>query len=176
MYVYLNGQFVKKEEVTISPFDHGFLYGLGVFETFRIYKGHPFLLVDHLERLNAGMKMLNIDAAFTKKEVLNILNGLLAKNGYSHAYIRFNVSAGNGEIGLQTESYTEPNIIVFSKPLSPPETMTEKKAILLEINRNSPEGAERLKSHHYLNNVLAKREIGSATDSEGIFQIGRAHV
>jgi 4-amino-4-deoxychorismate lyase len=169
MYVYINGQFAKKEEVMISPFDHGFLYGLGVFETFRIYNGHPFLLDDHLDRLNASMKMLNIEAAFTRGEVLRILNELLAKNGHSHAYIRFNVSAGNGEIGLQTESYTQPNVIVFSKPLPAPEVMAEKKAILLEINRNTPEGSERLKSHHYLNNVLAKREIGSATDSEGIF-------
>lgn len=169
MYVYINGQFAKKEEVTISPFDHGFLYGLGVFETFRVYNGHPFLLDDHLDRLNAGMKMLNIEAAFTRGEVLRILNELLAKNGYSHAYIRFNVSAGNGEIGLQTDSYSQPNVIVFSKPLPAPEVMAEKKAILLEINRNTPEGTERLKSHHYLNNVLAKREIASATDSEGIF-------
>lgn len=169
MYVYINGQFAKKEEVTISPFDHGFLYGLGVFETFRVYNGHPFLLDDHLDRLNAGMKMLNIEAAFTRVEVLRILNELLAKNGYSHAYIRFNVSAGNGEIGLQTDSYSQPNVIVFSKPLPAPEVMAEKKAILLEINRNTPEGTERLKSHHYLNNVLAKREIASATDSEGIF-------
>lgn len=169
MYVYINGQFAKKEEVTISPFDHGFLYGLGVFETFRIYNGHPFLLDDHLERLNEGMKMLNIEASFSREEVIRILNELLAKNGDNHAYIRFNVSAGNGEIGLQTESYSRPNVIVFSKPLSPPEEMAEKKAILLEINRNTPEGTERLKSHHYLNNVLAKREIGSANDSEGIF-------
>jgi 4-amino-4-deoxychorismate lyase len=169
MYVYINGQFAKKEEVTISPFDHGFLYGLGVFETFRIYNGHPFLLDDHLERLNEGMKMLNIEASFSREEVNRILNELLAKNGYRHAYIRFNVSAGNGEIGLQTECYSQPNIIVFTKPLSPPEGMAEKKAILLDINRNTPEGSERLKSHHYLNNVLAKREIGSSTDSEGIF-------
>ncbi|MEH7886633.1 aminodeoxychorismate lyase [Bacillus sp. JJ1609] len=169
MYVYINGQFAKKEEVMISPFDHGFLYGLGVFETFRIYNGHPFLLDDHLERLNAGMKMLNIEAAFTREEVLKILNELLAKNGYSHAYIRFNVSAGNGEIGLQTESYTQPNVIVFSKPLPAPEVMAEKKAILLEINRNTPEGGERLKSHHYLNNVLAKRETGNTPDMEGVF-------
>lgn len=169
MYLYINGQFAKKEEVMISPFDHGFLYGLGVFETFRIYNGHPFLLDDHLERLNAGMKMLNIDTAFSREEVIKIINGLLSKNGYSHAYIRFNVSAGNGEIGLQTDRYTEPNVIVFSKPLSPPEGMAEKKAVLLEIKRNTPEGGERLKSHHYLNNVLAKREIGNSPDMEGVF-------
>jgi 4-amino-4-deoxychorismate lyase len=169
MYVYINGQFSKKEEVVISPFDHGFLYGLGVFETFRAYNGHPFLLDDHLERLNEGMRMLNIDAAFTREDVLPILKKLLAKNSFSDAYIRFNVSAGNGEIGLQTESYTEPNVIIFSKPLSPAGGMAEKKAVLLNIKRNTPEGEERLKSHHYLNNVLAKREVGNDLNKEGIF-------
>jgi 4-amino-4-deoxychorismate lyase len=169
MYVYINGHFSKKEDVRISPFDHGFLYGLGVFETFRIYNGHPFLLDDHLERLNSGMRVLNIDAAFSREETTNILTQLLSKNDLSHAYIRLNVSAGNGEIGLQTEGYTHPNILVFCKPLSPPEGMTEKQAVVLSLKRNTPEGEERLKSHHYMNNVLAKREIGNDTDKEGIF-------
>lgn len=169
MFVYSNGQLVSKDEITISPFDHGFLYGLGVFETFRIYNGHPFLLDDHMERLNASLRVLNIEAEFTPEESIKILEGLLAKNNLKDAYIRFNVSAGNGEIGLQTESYREPNVIVFAKPLPPAGEMSEKKAVLLDLRRNTPEGAERLKSHHYLNNVLAKREAGPAMDTEGIF-------
>ena len=172
MFVYMNGQFAKKDEIAISPFDHGFLYGLGVFETFRIYNGHPFLLDDHLERLNASLRVLNIEAEFTREETVKILNGLLAKNNLQDAYIRFNVSAGNGEIGLQTESYQEPNMIVFAKPLPPAGDMSEKKAVLLNLKRNTPEGTERLKSHHYLNNVLAKREAGPAMDIEGVFLTG----
>ncbi len=169
MYVYINGEFAKQEEVRISPFDHGFLYGLGVFETFRIYNGHPFLLDDHLERLNASLRVLNIDAAFNRKEMTAILDELLVKNNFRDAYIRLNVSAGNGEIGLQTESYKNPNVVIFSKPLSPADGMSEKKAVVLDIKRNTPEGTERLKSHHYLNNVLAKREVGAALDTDGIF-------
>jgi 4-amino-4-deoxychorismate lyase len=169
MFVYMNGEFAKKEEVSISPFDHGFLYGLGVFETFRIYNGHPFLLDDHLERLNASLRVLDIEAEFTREQSVKILDGLLAKNNLKDAYIRFNVSAGNGEIGLQTERYLEPNVIVFSKPLPQAGGMSEKKAVLLELRRNTPEGAVRLKSHHYLNNILAKREAGPAMDTEGIF-------
>ncbi len=169
MFVYMNGSFVKKEEAVISPFDHGFLYGLGVFETFRIYNGHPFLLDDHLVRLNASLRVLNIEAEFTREESAKILEGILAKNNLKDAYIRFNVSAGIGEIGLQTESYLEPNVIVFAKPLPQPGSMSEKKAVLLELRRNTPEGTERLKSHHYLNNVLAKREAGPDMGTEGIF-------
>lgn len=169
MFVYMNGQFEKKDEITISPFDHGFLYGLGVFETFRIYNGHPFLLDDHLERLNASVDVLNIEAEFTREKTVKILDGLLAKNNFLDAYIRFNVSAGNGEIGLQTDRYQKPNVIVFAKSLPPAGDMSEKKASLLDLRRNTPEGSERLKSHHYLNNVLAKREAGPAMDTEGIF-------
>jgi 4-amino-4-deoxychorismate lyase len=169
MKLYINGQFMDKNEAAISPFDHGFLYGLGVFETFRIYNGHPFLLDDHLERLNASLRILDIEAEFTRDETVQILDVLLAENSLTDAYIRFNVSAGNGEIGLQTESYNEPNVIVFSKPLPPAGDMNEKQAVLLELRRNTPEGSARLKSHHYLNNVLAKREAGPAMDTEGIF-------
>ena len=176
MFVYMNGQFVSKDEITISPFDHGFLYGLGVFETFRIYNGHPFLLDDHLERLNASLRVLTIEAEFTREESVKILEGLLAKNNLKDAYIRFNVSAGNGEIGLQTESYREPNVIVFAKPLPPAGEMSEKKVVLLDLRRNTPEGTERLKSHHYLNNVLAKREAGPAMDTEGIFLTGDGYL
>ncbi|WP_079504211.1 aminodeoxychorismate lyase [Mesobacillus jeotgali] len=169
MYIYINGSYADSNEAAISPFDHGFLYGLGVFETFRVYNGHPFLLDDHLERLNGSLRILNIEAEFTRTETVGILEGLLAKNSLRDAYIRFNISAGNGEIGLRTESYREPNVIAFAKPLPPAGDMNEKKAVLLDLRRNTPEGDVRLKSHHYLNNVLAKREAGPAMDTEGIF-------
>ncbi|MEH7436501.1 aminodeoxychorismate lyase [Neobacillus drentensis] len=169
MLIYLNGQFISKEDARISPFDHGFLYGIGLFETFRVYEGHPFLLDDHLERLNHGLDELYIKHHFTRDEVNKILQELLEVNQLTNAYIRLNVSAGMGEVGLQVEPYLEPNLIMFPKPLPPPGELNEKKAVLLKVKRNSPEGQERLKSHHFLNNVLAKREIGDEPDVEGIF-------
>ncbi|MCM3707813.1 MULTISPECIES: aminodeoxychorismate lyase [Cytobacillus] len=169
MYIYMNGEVVRKEEARISPFDHGFLYGMGLFETFRVYNGHPFLLDDHLERLNQSLESINIEAGYTREQVLEMLEMLLGKNGYDNAYIRMNVSAGNGEIGLQTDSYKNPNTIIFCKPLPPRSANAEKQAVMLEIPRNTPEGAERLKSHHYLNNILAKKEAGDDPGIEGIF-------
>jgi 4-amino-4-deoxychorismate lyase len=169
MLIYLNGQFINKEDARISPFDHGFLYGIGLFETFRVYEGHPFLLDDHLERLNQGLDELFIKYRFTRDEVNKILQELLEVNQLTNAYIRLNVSAGMGEVGLQVGPYLEPNLIIFPKPLPPPGELNEKKAVLLKVKRNSPEGQERLKSHHFLNNVLAKREIGDQPDVEGIF-------
>ncbi|MEH6905863.1 aminodeoxychorismate lyase [Neobacillus drentensis] len=169
MHIYFNGQLVKKEEVKISPFDHGFLYGMGLFETFRVYEGHPFLLDDHLERLNKGLEVLNINFRFDREEVYSNLQELLEINNLTNAYIRLNVSAGIGDVGLQVEPYMEPNILIFPKPLPPAGDLVEKKAVLLKLRRNSPEGKERIKSHHFMNNILAKREIGNAADVEGIF-------
>ncbi|MFO1441899.1 aminodeoxychorismate lyase [Bacillus sp. Bva_UNVM-123] len=168
MFVYLNGEVVKKEEAVISPFDHGFLYGMGLFETFRVYNGHPFLLDDHLERLNNGLKALNIQVQYTREKILSPLSILIEKNNLTDAYIRLNISAGIGEIGLQTTPYVEPNLMIFAKSLPQMNTL-EKTAVILNIKRNTPEGYERLKSHHYLNNILAKREIGDKPDYEGIF-------
>ena len=169
MYIYLNGQFIEKDKAVISPFDHGYLYGLGVFETFRTYNGHPFLLDAHLERLNAGLKELCIDRQFHRAEVLSIVEELSHLNDLQDSYIRFNVSAGIGEIGLQTEVYDSPSIIMFQKSLPKMERLREKEAVILTLPRNTPETLVRLKSHHFFNNVAAKREIGPDPNKEGIF-------
>ncbi|MED1467465.1 aminodeoxychorismate lyase [Bacillus salipaludis] len=176
MFIYVNGEIVKKEEASISPFDHGFLYGMGLFETFRIYHGHPFLLDNHIARLNEGLEVLNIEKRFTRDEVCNALRVLLDANELINAYIRFNVSAGLGEVGLQVEPYREPSVLIFAKPLPEAGEMAEKKASLLQLKRNTPEGLTRLKSHHYMNNLLAKREIGSSTDVEGIFLTAEGYI
>ena len=167
--IYVNGRVCRSSEAKISPYDHGYLYGLGVFETFRIYNGHPFLLDDHYERLMDALDILQIKWTMTKDEVMLILKNLLVKNGLKHAYVRLNVSAGIDEIGLQTEVYEEPSVIVFIKPLASPGNVVEKEGVILKQVRNTPEGAFRLKSHHYLNNILGKREIGNVVNKEGIF-------
>lgn len=167
MYIYLNGNYVLEHEAKISPFDHGFLYGLGVFETFRIYDGHPFLLDDHFQRLQRSVAELNISLNLSKERVSEIVGALLKLNDLKNAYVRFNISAGEAPVGLQTETYSEPTIIVFIKPLQVQLTMA-KNAEILQTRRNTPEGLERLKSHHYLNNIIGKRELKVATN-EGIF-------
>ncbi|MBO1628129.1 aminodeoxychorismate lyase [Bacillus arachidis] len=176
MLIYVNGTYVEAREAKISPYDHGYLYGLGVFETFRIYDGHPFLLDDHYERLMDALSTLQIEWTMTKEDVCRILQELLVRNGLNHAYIRFNVSAGIDEIGLQTEVYEEPSVIVFIKPLAAPGVVVEKEGIILKQTRNTPEGAFRLKSHHYLNNILGKREIGNVVSKEGIFLTEAGHI
>ncbi|UTR16677.1 aminodeoxychorismate lyase [Salipaludibacillus sp. LMS25] len=169
MYLYLDGQYVEEKEAFISPLDHGYLYGLGLFETFRTYNGHPFLLDDHFHRLaHSAEKMGIVINNYRREDVTCIIEKLLKLNSLNDAYIRWNVAAGTGEIGLSTELYTTPRIIVYMKSL-PQKTLKNKQAKTLTIRRNSPEADYRLKSHHYLNNVLGRREVGNGTDVEGIF-------
>ncbi|PEJ59853.1 4-amino-4-deoxychorismate lyase [Bacillus sp. AFS002410] len=168
MKIYYNGEFLNDNEVKISPYDHGFLYGLGVFETFRIYNGHPFLLFDHLNRLRKSLTNLSIEWNQSDEEIQSVLSKLMDLNELKDAYIRLNVSAGAGEIGLYTGNYTNPNTIIFIKPMHE-SNIEEKEGVILNTPRNSPEGRERLKSHHYLNNIIGKKEIGNSPSIEGIF-------
>ncbi|MBM7704890.1 aminodeoxychorismate lyase [Metabacillus iocasae] len=169
MYIYINGEIVQQSKAVISPFDHGYMYGLGLFETFRIYDGHPFLLDDHLSRLRKGLEDLQIDWFYSREDIIAIIRELLEKNEIKNAYVRLNVSAGIGEIGLQVENYEQPSTIFYLKSIPSTSPLLMKEGVLLETRRNSPEGKERLKSHHYLNNVIAKREVGSDMSKEGIF-------
>ncbi|MDQ0163390.1 aminodeoxychorismate lyase [Aeribacillus alveayuensis] len=175
MYLYLNGEFVHQKDAFISPFDHGYLYGLGVFETLRVYKGHPFLLDDHLERLRHGLIQLNISYSIDREMAENIINELLQLNNLQDAYVRINISAGEEELGLSANPYVKPTVIFFMKDIHLPKNQ-QKEGRFLTIKRNSPEGSFRLKSHHFLNNMLAKREIGPNPKVEGIFLTEEGYV
>ncbi|WP_421382589.1 aminodeoxychorismate lyase [Bacillus salacetis] len=169
MYLFFNGEILPKEEAKISPFDHGFLYGMGLFETMRTYNGHPFLLDDHLVRLQSGLNMLNIKLDLKALDIPDVIASLSEKNGLPDSYLRLNISAGDGEIGLRTAPYEKPNILLFQKELPPLMPLREKEAVLLNLKRNTPETSLRLKSHHYFNNIAAKREIGDDPGKEGLF-------
>jgi 4-amino-4-deoxychorismate lyase len=169
MYIYINGQVLSKEDAAISPYDHGFMYGLGAFETFRTYNGFPFLIDEHIERLHEALNELNISAAIDSDRVLEMVKILLEKNELKDAYFRLNVSAGVGDIGLQTDPYESPAVILFTKPLPQTRSDSEKELVTLNTVRNTPEGERRLKSHHYLNSILGKRELKNALKQEGVF-------
>jgi len=181
MKILFNGQLTNQDEAVISAFDHGFLYGMGLFETFRTYGGRPWLLEKHAERLAKGCGMLGIGY---KPDVGRMQQGvaeLLAANGLEDGYIRWSVSAGEGEIGLPAGDYARPNEIVYVKTLAPDEPATRpgKTLRLLNLRRSTPEGAFRLKSFHYMNNIVAKRELqaaGAVHGTEGLFLDGAGHV
>ncbi|WP_347552818.1 aminodeoxychorismate lyase [Pseudalkalibacillus hwajinpoensis] len=168
MLININGHVLDEKDAVISAFDHGYLYGVGVFETFRTYNGHPFLFDDHFNRLITSLEELQISLPYTKTELLDEVMWTINANQMRDAYIRLNISAGAGEVGLRTDPYQSPTMIIYVKPIGEP-VRKEKRGIILSLKRNSPEGALRLKSHHYLNNILAKREVGDEPSIEGIF-------
>ncbi|KSU76518.1 4-amino-4-deoxychorismate lyase [Fictibacillus enclensis] len=169
MYLLIDGKLVSKNEASISPFDHGYMYGLGAFETVRVYNGHPFLWEDHMNRLRQALVELNIKHELDSSAAWMETKRLMRRNKWKNAYIRFNISAGIGEIGLQTEPYTKPTIIIYGKPLPEQGPFNEKELVVLQTRRNTPEGRIRLKSHHYLNSILGKRELKEPVEQEGLF-------
>lgn len=172
MIIYLNGQYVEEKEARLSPLDHGFLYGVGVFETFCLIGAKPFLLEWHLERLHHALNDLDIHLHLKKKDVLKILSELLVRNHIKdgNARIRLNVSAGSGEKAAPSANpYMNPSVLILISPFHPDSIPEEKNGVFLNLRRNTPEGHVRLKSHHFLNNIYAKKEVGNDPAKEGIF-------
>lgn len=181
MKLLLNGQLIDSKEAVISAFDHGFLYGMGLFETFRTYRGGAFLLERHAARLQAGCRMLGIAYMPDPMRIQREIDRLLAANELTDGYIRWSLSAGEGAIGLPAELYHEPTEIVYIKPLpaDDPKTRSAKSLVLLDTLRSTPETPVRLKSFHYMNNIVAKRELtasGAPTGAEGLFLNARGEV
>ncbi|OBA07484.1 4-amino-4-deoxychorismate lyase [Paenibacillus polymyxa] len=163
-YIGVNGVLTEVAKAVIHVSDHGFLYGMGLFETFRTYKGVPFLLDRHLHRLKEGCQMLGIPFQPDGEQLTKHIQHLMAANGLDEAYIRYTVSAGEEALGLPSGDYTQPNHILFAKPLPSTNTQTGQSSApsalqLLRTPRNTPEGEVRLKSLHYMNNIFAKREL-----------------
>lgn len=168
MLCWMNGEYIDSSQLRISPFDHGFLYGLGFFETFRTYEGTAPFLQEHMKRLEKALQHFHIQMPYTIEElriVIERLNGASEGDGY----FRLNVSAGPYDIGLQQTNYIEPTVILFRKPLSERPRGKAKEGIWLKTTRNTAEGIQRFKSHHYGNNVLARFEIPNLADYEGFF-------
>lgn len=175
MKVGYNGAVIDAGEAVISIYDHGFLYGIGLFETFRTYGGAPYLLDRHLRRLYDGCRRLGIRFAMEETAVRTWLAEVMAANGLNEAYVRLTVSAGDEGLGLPAGEYEHPHSFILVKPLQlPDETAYRSGRELRRLRtvRNTPEGEMRFKSLHYMNNIIAKRELltqtGAAPGTEGL--------
>lgn len=169
MSCWMNGEYVKSEAIRISPFDHGFLYGAGFFETFRTYDGNVFLFQEHMDRMKDALAEYRITMPYEDAEILAAVRMLNDAEGGEDGYFRLNVSAGVHDIGLAPSSYPTPNVILFRKDLTPTVRGTEKKGVWLETARNNPESTVRHKSHNFLNNVRGRLELPSLKEIEGLF-------
>src|SRR5574344_1624527 len=111
MKIYLNGKYVEKEDAKISVFDHGFLYGDGVFEGIRAYNGRVFRLSEHVDRLFDSAKAIDLNPGITGAEMAEIIKETLRKNDLKDAYIRPIISRGKGTMGLDPRHCENPTII-----------------------------------------------------------------
>lgn len=162
MLVNLNGKLVEKDEAKISVFDHGLLYGDGVFEGIRIYNGNIFRLKEHIDRLYNSAKFIMLDIGMSKEGMIKETKRVVAASKIRNGYIRLVVTRGVGDLGLDPRKCLRPTyfIIVDNIKLYPEEFYKKGLEITtVAIRRNISEALNpQVKSLNYLNNVLAKIE------------------
>ena len=126
MLCWINGEFMQAEDLKISPFDHGFLYGVGFFETFRTYDGNLFLFQAHMNRLKNALSEYRVAMPYEIEEIIAAVRKLNDSAG-TDGYFLLNVSAGVHDIGLAPSSYTKPTVILFRTELHETIAGVEKK-------------------------------------------------
>jgi len=172
MLVYLNGRFVPKEEATVSVFDHGFLYGDGIYETMRAYKGSLFLLERHLARLRCSADAVFLTLPMPIDKISAVLYESLRVNRLDEAYVRLHISRGPGEIGLDPGLCPDPTMVIIAKPFKAYPAGHYERGVSVSIvktRRNHPLALNPLiKGTNFLNNILAKIEANKAGAYEGI--------
>jgi branched-chain amino acid aminotransferase len=172
MQIYLNGQIVPQEEARVSVFDHGFLYGDGVFEGIRVYDGNVFRLKEHIDRLYESAKCIALEIPLAREEMTQATLATIAVNEKRDAYIRLVVSRGPGDLGIDPSKCSTPTvvIIVTSIALYPPEFYEKGISIVTTSVRRIPSQCldPRIKSLNYMNNILAIIEAKKAGAPEGL--------
>ena len=163
--VYVNGNLVPAEEASVSVFDHGFLYGDGVFEGIRVYNGKIFKLDEHLERLYDSAHVIMLRIPLSKEEMRKAVIDTVRANGIRDGYIRLVVSRGPGDLGLDPRKCSKPTVVIIADTIQLyPEELYKKglKVVTVPTRRNIPEALNpRIKSLNYLNNILAKIEANN---------------
>ncbi len=160
--VYIGGKLYDKADAKISVYDHGLLYGDGVFEGIRSYAGRVFRLKQHVDRLFESAKSIHLQVPISREEMAKAITDTLAVNKLIDAYIRVVITRGGGSLGLDPRKTTDPQVIVITDAISlyPPELYEHGlKIITAGTQRNHPSALNpRIKSLNYLNNILAKIE------------------
>lgn len=172
LVIYLNGRLVPKEQAVVSVFDHGLLYGDGVFEGIRAYNGRVFRLKEHLERLYRSARAIVLEIGLPIAEMEKAVLDTLRANNLRDAYIRLVVTRGVGDLGLDPKKCPKATVFIIADRIAlyPPECYTDG----LEVNtvstrRNSSQALNpNIKSLNYLNNILAKIEAGLSGAREAI--------
>jgi branched-chain amino acid aminotransferase len=170
--IYINGKFVPAEEAAVSVFDHGFLYGDGVFEGIRAYGGRVFRLKDHVERLYESAQAIMLCVPMTQEEMMEAILETLRKNNLRDAYIRPIVTRGFGDLGLDPNKCSLATVIIIAIEWGAMYGSLYEvglTAVSVAVRRNSLDAlSPNIKSLNYLNNILAKIEANVKGGNEAI--------
>ncbi len=170
--IWMDGEFVPENEATVSVFDHGLLYGDGVFEGIRAYDGVVFKLEEHIDRLYKSAKVMKLDIPLSQREMVEAVLETCRENDISSGYIRLVVTRGVGDLGLDPDKCSTPTIFIIAADIVLyPEEAYQKglKLVTVPTRRNQAEALNpRVKSLNYLNNIMAKMEARQAGMQEGI--------
>jgi branched-chain amino acid aminotransferase len=173
LLVYVDGKFYPKSEAKVSVYDHGLLYGDGVFEGIRAYNGIVFKLKEHIDRLYRSAHPIFLKIPLTKAEMSKAVVETLKKNNLKDAYIRLVVTRGIGDLGLDPRKCPKPTVIIITEPtlvLHSPEKLEKGiSTVITWVRRNSVDAAtHELKSLNYLNSILGKIEANNSGVDEAI--------
>ena len=170
--VYINGKLYAKEDARVSVFDHGLLYGDGVFEGIRCYNGTVFKFSEHIDRLYDSAEAIALEIGLTKDELKNAVLDTLKANNLRDSYIRLVVTRGVGKLGLDPFNCETPQLIIITDTIQLYSKELYEKGldtIIVNTIRNHPDALNpTVKSMNYLNNILAKIECIKAGAAEGI--------
>ena len=172
LQVYVDGAFYPKSQAKVSVFDHGLLYGDGVFEGIRAYNGSVFKLKEHIDRLYRSAHMIMLEIPVSKEEMIQTVLETLRKNNLKDSYIRLVVTRGVGDLGLNPKKCAKPTIIVITDTIALHKGEAKEKGVTAMISwvKRDPVDAtsHEIKSLNYLNSILAKIEANISGVDEAI--------
>jgi branched-chain amino acid aminotransferase len=173
--VYVNGTIARGETASIPIFDHGFLYGEGIYETLRTYHGEPFLFDQHAQRLRRSAAFMALTLPWSDDDLLARVRETMAAHGdLAEAYIRILVTRGVGDLSYNPAATPVPSLVIIVKPYvgPPPVSFTDGiRLSLVSIRRNHPQALNpAMKSNNLLNNALAMQEALRAGADEALMQ------
>jgi len=172
MQIYFDGKLVPGEDAKVSVFDHGLLYGDGIFEGIRFYSDRVFKLKEHVDRLYDSAKAILLEIPMSREEMATAVLETIRANGLSNGYVRLIVTRGKGNLGLSTVSCVKPSIIIIAADIQlydPEKYATGLKVITCATRRTTPASlSPMIKSLNYLNNVMGKMEAQAQGAEEGL--------
>ena len=178
--VWIDGKLVEKRAAKVSVYDHGFLYGDGIFEGIRVYHGKIFERDAHVERLFHSAKAIRLTIPLSAPQICAAMEEAVSANGFRDCYIRLIVTRGIGYLGLNPDRCEKPSVIVIADTITmyPREMYENGMAVVTSsVIRNHPNAlSPRVKSLNYLNNILAKIEANDAGVPEAVMLNGEGNV